>query len=238
MLIKKKGTCLEFKIKKFSLKTFLNNKSLWDKMSVGEIKKLVYPEEFESYLRLKEAFKNRKFCKEEVTLFYPGCGADVETVLLMLDAILDWEGCRKVSLIYADTVDVAPGFICSTIDRITARKNKVDYISDDSAQINFVMNGREITLTYFLSNVLERQPDFLKEGFDIYYERGFEIFRADEGWFAVYVLNQLKKGGLLVSDCGFCKQDLLREHGLSNFGPKELPQGIGFYKNFRIYRKK
>jgi len=206
-------------------------------LNLEEIKKYLYPEEFNSYLSLMKIFENNKYSKSNITLFYPGCGADVVNPLLFLDILLDWKNTRAITLIYADTSSIAPMFIGETVDKITGVKNVVKFISEDEAHISFTINNCRITLVYILADVLQKLPQILDKGFDIYFERAFEIFRADEAMFIRYVLEHVNKNGLLISDCGFCRQDMLKKYGFVDFGPKKLPSELGLYNTLKIYKK-
>lgn len=203
--------------------------------NIAGIKEQIYPEEFEAYLRLKKIFETEKFGKEHIVLFYPGCGADIINPLLFLDVLVDWRKVKTIGLIYMDVNDVAPCFISSMLNKIITSKNRLEYISDDKARIRFMFKNSRATLTYFLADVLKRPPQI---SFDIYFERAFEIFRAEEGWFIHYVLEHVNDGGLLISDCGFCRQDLFKKNGFVELGPEKLPSELGLYKQLKIYKKK
>ena len=207
-------------------------------LNIEEVKKNLYPEEFEAYLKLKKIFAGKKISRKHIVFFYPGSGADVLNPMLYLDALVDWKSAEAIDFIFVDIDGAAPTFICSMLEKLTGRKPKLKFLSDTKARVTFTFDNTRITLTYILADAVENLPKDARVNFDIYFERAFELFRANAGWFIEFVLGHVSKGGLLISDCGFCRQDLLKKYSFVGFGPKELPLELGFYKNLKIYKKK
>jgi len=195
-----------FKKPEFTLKDNLISDKL-DKSTISAFNKLK-----QSSISLK---------KDEITLFYPGCGNDIIRPLFLLYSLSDF---KKANIILSDNL-LSPSIIADTVSDLTGIKKFKQ--SADSHIFRF--KDKEIRIIYKEGDSLS-DKDLLN--FDIFFERAFQLFRKDSIEFIPKIINKLNKGGLFISDFVDFKNKDLKELKF----PKEISK-IGFYKNFGILRK-
>ena len=104
----------------------------------------------------------------------------------------------------------------------------------NSAVIKFRLNNTKVTMHYLGKDAFNGIPAEIRKGFDVYYERAFELFRADEGLYMQLVFEKLRHDGLVITDRGFNKP-VLDKNNLEKI--QNIPKEFGIYKNLTIYRK-
>jgi predicted GNAT superfamily acetyltransferase len=196
-------------------------------IDLNKLKKELCKDELDTLLKIKKIFKDKKLKKDEITLFYPGCGDDIINPLLLSDALLSYKTVNLV-LIDVELFNVMSYF----------RKNNIKFKSKRSKNkitVNIKTKTKTINLIHYAKDALSDWPAELQQGFDVYFERAFEICRRDDPFFVKRVLNNLNKDGLLISDCGFYDISVLKSNNLKQI---KVPSNFGFYDNFKIFKKK
>lgn len=195
-----------------------------------KLKQGSFKDEFNTYLRLKEIFKDKKLKKDKIIFFNPGAGGDIINPLLFIDALIE---CKNLEMIFMD-----PRFYYSFV--IEALKDVVENfkyklkLNGNTAQISFRLNRTKCSMVYVGKDAFERIPDEIKKGFDIYYERAFRLFRDDQNLYMSLIFEKMNKGGLVVTDWGFNKP-IIEKGGLKKI--ENIPKDFGIYKNLTIYKK-
>lgn len=195
-----------FKKPKFNI----NNKFIFenlDKYSVSAFHKLK-----QSNIYLK---------KEEISLFYPGCGCDILRPLLLLESFCEF---KKANIFFADFF-LSPQTFAENFSAIT-NLNKFKKTKNSH---KFKFKDKEFNFFYFECDVLLKQTF---PNFDIYFERAFQLFRKDSLDFIPNIVKNLNKGGFFVSDFVDFKKKSLKIIKI----PEEI-KNIGFYKNFAVLKK-
>ncbi len=152
--------------------------------------------------------------KPMVTLFYPGCGADILWPLVILDSIArdaDWR------VIAVDDSDCFDALICG-IQAIT--KNNV--FRRDKDKVGFSFNAKRITLEFQKADALSAPIPKC----DIFMERAFNIIHSKDPQFISRVASNASY--LLVTDMAFPSPDGFQRHVAI------LPDW-GFYKCPAVY---
>jgi hypothetical protein len=196
-------------------------------IDLNKLKKELGRDELDTFLKIKNIFKGKKLKKDEITLFYPGCGDDLVNPLLISDALLNY---KTINMILVDV---------ELFNMITYfRKNNIKFKSKRSKNkvtVNIKKKTKSINLIHYARNALDKWPAELQQGFDVYFERAFEICRRDDPFFVKRILNNLNKDGLIISDCGFYDLAVLKNN---DFKQIKVPSNFGFYDNLKIFRKK
>jgi hypothetical protein len=134
--------------------------------------------------------------KEELTLFYPGCGSDILFPLLYLDKL--FPGVRKIQLNFVDVSNFL-GLIKTILDDVGI--NFSESFVEGKDNINFYWKGKLINLTFVQDNVFDYIDKI--ELFDLYFERAFRIMKDDDPDFEQKVVTKLSSDGMIISDSGF-----------------------------------
>jgi hypothetical protein len=134
--------------------------------------------------------------KEELSLFYPGCGSDILFPLLYLDKL--FPGVRKIQLHFVDVSNFL-GIIKTILDDVGVSFS--ESFVDGRDTINFYWKGKLINLTFVQDNVFDYIDKI--EPFDLYFERAFRIMKDDDPMFEQKVVTKLSSGGIVISDSGF-----------------------------------
>lgn len=196
-------------------------------LNLNKLKKVLGKDEQESFLKIKKIFKNKRLKKDEITFFYPGCGDDIVNPLLLSDVLLRF---KTINLVL---VDVELFDIISILENQNIRfKSKK---SKNRITVNFKQKNKQVNIIHYAKNALDEWPAELQNGFDVYFERAFEICRRDDPFFITRILNNINKNGLLVSDCGFCDKTIIEKN---SFREIKVPANFGFYNNLKVFLKK
>ena len=196
-------------------------------INLNKLKKELGKDELDSFLKIKKIFKNKKLKKPEITFFYPGCGDDIINPLLLSDALL---GYKTINFVL---VDIELFDIINVLKHLDIKFKEKK--SKNKITISLKQKNKKINIIHCAKNVLDKWPAELQEGFDVYFERAFEVCRRDDPFFVKRVFDNMNKDGLLVSDCGFYNTTIIKKN---NFKQVKVPTSFGFYNNLRIFVKK
>ena len=182
-----------------------------------------------SFIEIKEILKNQKLKRDKITFFYPGCGDDLINPLIFSGALLS---CNKIDFVLLDVemFDIIKALSSINLNaKLNVKKSK------DKIKASFKLGNKEINIIHYSMNALGNWPIELGNGFDVYFERAFDVCRRDDPFFVKRVLNAINKEGFLISDCGFYDEEHIKKN---NFREIKVPASFGFYNNLRIYAKK
>lgn len=199
------------------------------KLEHDKIKDMLH-DEYDGYLKLKKKFSGKPFGKKSLHVYYPGCGTDIVSILLLHDVWL--KDADEVHIVLTDFRDFFDGIIFQlqkyTTDSIIKKKKiKGKYYA--TAKFKECL----FHLHYYVHDAMHFLPPELKNNIDIYYERSFEIFRSNDAIGFHRIHANVKKNGLMMSDYGF------------SFGSYEknfkklsgIPSKYGHYKNFQVWQR-
>jgi hypothetical protein len=196
-----------------------------------DLVKKVLRENYDSYIKIKDLFKDKLIKKEKVTFYYPGCGWNILHLLLIYDALVSRKNkeAHFVLVDMRDTHSAISNEIAMHLKgaRIVEKVVKGKYI----AKIYF--KDRVFKITAYIKSALSFTPPEIKSKIDVYYERAFELFRTNDDFFLPRICSLTKKGGLMITDHSF------------RFGKfkdrfkklEEMPKGLGLYPNFQVWQK-
>lgn len=200
------------------------------KLNHEKLRARSFKDEFNTYLKLKEIFKDQKLKKDRIVLFNPGAGGDVINPLLFVDALTE---CRQLDMFFVDDRFYYQ-FILQGLEEVIDDFKYDISVSAGKAVIKFRLNKTKVNLVYLGEDVFKNLPKDIENGFDVYFERAFRLFREDQIRQMSYIFGRLRKGGFVISDWGFNK-NITEKHSLAKMG--NLPRNFGIYKNLTIYRK-
>ena len=165
-----------------------------------------------------------------VHLYYPGCGQDLVWPLLMLYKIAQhstsWTlTCQDPQYSFGALVATCQTLTGQHVTPLFSQKKE----GMDGARFSY--KDKTITIFYFSTDALQDIPKTLNQGYDIYFERGFDICRKDDPGFLDEALKTLRRDGVAITDHAF----------------RQVPYGLqqvnhrctdwGFYKEPRVYLK-
>jgi hypothetical protein len=190
--------------------------------------------EYEGYLKLKKWFSNKQINQKKLKIYYPGCGRDFATLLLIYDALVSKEN-TEVEFIFLDMRDFYDGILYE-LQKYTLGKGPwiVQHISKDKYKATAYFKNKTFSIIYYVKYISSSLPSELKAGFDIYYERAFEMFRSKNMMFMYPIYKNIHSLGLILSDYGF---DIGSQKNKFKKLPKVTKQ-FGLYNNFQIWQKK
>ena len=169
----------------------------------------------------KEDYQNLKllnpiripFEKKELTLLYPGCGADILFPLIYLERL--FPKVTQADLIFVDREDNL-GIIKTILDEIG-----ICFEENNFNRISFYWKRKLIHLRFITNNIKTYLPH--SKPIDLYFERAFRIMREKISGYENRIINLLSPGGILISNAGFESADLIK---------------IGVPLELRVYREK
>jgi hypothetical protein len=219
-------------IRKEKTDLFLKLKHILDspelKIEDKALADFLHPEELEA----KEHIVEGLIDKEELTLFYPGCGVDIVQPLIYASKIVP--SAKKLGFILAD-LNVSADDVISLMVQLTGNRNyRKKMIDKNTERVIFRFKDKKISFTCKTGDVLTDMPSEIVNGYDVYFERAFEICREDKPSFLKRAIHHLNQDGIIITDAGLDK-------GLTD-NLKKLPvsskaKALGFYKNLEMYRK-
>jgi len=181
--------------------------------------------------KLPDALKPFQMSQKEVTMYYPGCGQDMIWPIIAMQGVAP--DALKWTIIGQDITDTI-GALISTTQAITGQ-TAFSMIkkggTGDIVGARFRFKGKTIDIFSSNSDALSCLPGIVANGYDIYFERGFELMRSQRPGFLDEALGHLRSGGLAITDAGF--PETTRHVSKS----KTEMQGWGFYKNPAVYVK-
>jgi hypothetical protein len=136
--------------------------------------------------------------QDKLTLFYPGCGADILFPLKYIEKLFDL---KEASLIFND-LDSNLGLIKTILDDINI------HFSQNGNKIKFYWKNILVNLEFVQGNIFKLLPNL--PDFDIYFERAFRIMKMYHLGYEDLVYQKLNKNGILISDSGFSNLALKR----------------------------
>jgi len=185
---------------------------------------------YDSYLKIKSWFDKKQLRQKEINMFHPGSGNDIVSPLLIYDAIVSSN--KVLNMVCIDTRDFSDGIILHlkkyTKDPII---KKVERKGKQIVQVAY--KDKQFNIIFYTAPFGYIFPSELVENIDIYYERGFEMFRSND-YMAMYkVYANIKKLGLMITDHSF----YFGSHANKFKRIKGLPKQFGFYENFQIWQR-
>ncbi|MEK6969365.1 MAG: hypothetical protein AABW48_02975 [Nanoarchaeota archaeon] len=127
---------------------------------------------------------------ETLTLFYPGCGADILFPLKYVEQL--FPNITEINFIFND-LDDNLNLIKTVLDEVG-----ISFAEEDH-KINFYWKDMLINLDFQSGNVFEMElPQF-----DIYFEKAFRIMKGYHPEYENKIFTKLNLGGILISDSGF-----------------------------------
>ena len=189
-----------------------------------------FKDEYETYLKLKEEFKDKKLKKDKIVFFNPGAGGDIINPLLFIDALLE---CKELELIFMDPRFYYQ-FVLEELKEVIENFKYSIKLDNNTAIIKFKLNSTKVNLIYSGKDAFEKIPDEIRNGFDVYYERAFDLFRDTENLYMSIVFEKMNQGGIAITDYGFNKP-ITEKNNLQKI--ENIPKNFGIYKNLTIYKK-
>ena len=200
------------------------------KLNPERLKEGSFKDEYSTYLKLKEQFNGNKLKKDKVVFFNPGAGGDIINPILFIDALIE---CKELELIFFDPRFYYQFVIEGLKEIIDNFKYKIK-LNENKAIINFKYNGTKVNMIYSGTDAFEKIPSEIKQGFDVYYERAFRLFRDDQNLYMALVFEKMNSKGLVITDWGFNKP-VLEKGGLEKI--QGILKDFGIYKYLTIYKK-
>ncbi|MFT4304221.1 MAG: hypothetical protein ACMXYG_06665 [Candidatus Woesearchaeota archaeon] len=185
--------------------------------------------EYDTYIKLKEWFKGKKINKKKLLIYYPGCGSDISSLLLVLDAISD---SKEIEVVFVDIRDFYDG-ILNQLHTYAPGVWIVNHVLNEKYSATAYYKDLTIKINYYISDAESFFPPDCKKNIDIYYERAFEIFRSDNSMINYPIFKNIKPLGFLISDYGFN----FKTQKKSFKKLKKIPKVFGLYNNFQIWQK-
>ncbi len=206
------GEIISYQEKKIIAKG-LNPKN---KINLTKLKTYFFKEDYKN-LKLLNSIKI-PFQKEELTLLYPGCGADIFFPLVYLEKL--FPKVNRANFTFVDLEDNL-GIIKTILDEVG-----INFEEKDN-QIKFYWKRKVIHLQFLTQNI----EDYLNQPkpIDLYFERAFRIMREQIPEYETKIINLLLPDGILISDAGF--ED-------ANLSKIEVPQELSAYREMIMGIKK
>ena len=157
----------------------------------NKLKEYFFEDDFEALSHLNN-FKI-PFNQEDLTLLYPGSGADIFLPLIYLQKL--FPQIKGANLTFVD-LDDNLGIIKTILDQVG-----ISFSQEEKNKISFYWENKLINLTFITKKIehfWEEQPSF-----DIYFERAFRLMRDHLHNYEEKVYQKLNQNGILISDSGF-----------------------------------
>lgn len=170
--------------------------------------------------------------KKDVEVFYPGCGLDLVQPLVYASKMM--RNARSITFILADK-DITAGDVVSLMLQLTGNHNyRLGKIDERTESASFQFKDKQMRFICKRGDVLSHLPREISKGYDVYFERAFEIFRNEQPAFIYDALHLLRRGGIVITDAGLNKA-LTRD--MEQIAVLPEAKALGFYKNLSMYRK-
>lgn len=163
----------------------------------GKIRSFFFQEEWEKLPLLKQL---PQFPDQEISLLYPGSGADIFWPLYYLEHL--FPKLEKAQLLFIDVHDVSD-LIKTILDDVS-----ISFEEKEHRIITFYWKNILITLAFQESNIFELMPSL--PAFNLYFEKAFRIMKEGQSDYEEKIMDKLLPGGLIISDSGFEKGQLQR----------------------------
>ena len=136
--------------------------------------------------------------KTEISLLYPGCGADVLFPLLYLEKL--FPNVKTANLTFVDE-EYNLGLIKTVLDDIG-----ISFAENNKNNLTFYWKNTLINFNFIKSKIEHHLPN--QKPIDIYFEKAFRIMRDNIPNYENYIIEKIKPNGILISDSGFQQQNL------------------------------
>ncbi|OYT32656.1 hypothetical protein DRJ22_03835 [Candidatus Woesearchaeota archaeon] len=201
-----------------NLKSFFKKKKEFE---IKNLKEFLFDEAVQSFDGLKKT--NIKLKIKKPVLFYPGSAWDALLPVIVLKTLFEYF--YEATIIFADTT-LPVNTVLGYFKQLTG----TDKIYTKGNMARIVYENCIINCLFLEEDVVARFPEI--EKYDVYLERGFQMFREKNPLFLEKSIELLKKGGLFITDYGNLKRKDLKELEI----PKSAIQ-LGLYKGFKVYEK-
>lgn len=165
----------------------------------GKIRPFFFQEEWEKLPLLKQL---PQFPEKEISLLYPGSGADIFWPLYYLEHL--FPQLEKAHLLFIDLYDVSD-MIKTVLDDVGISFEEKEQ-KEPGRMITFYWKEILVTITFQEGNIFELMSSL--PAFNIYFEKAFRIMKEGQGDYEEKIMWKLLPGGLIVSDSGFEKVQL------------------------------
>lgn len=157
----------------------------------NKVKTYFFCEDYQNLSLLDLKFNRAVKPTENLTLFYPGCGADILFPLKYVEKL--FPNLTEINFIFND-LDANLSMIKTVLDEVG-----ISFAEEENKKINFYWNDALVNLQFVQGNVFETElPNF-----DIYFEKAFRIMKSYHPEYESKVFTKLNLGGILISDSGF-----------------------------------
>lgn len=183
--------------------------------------KINYKHYSDSEIKALESLKESDLYieQDQVTIVYPGSSHDTKLPLILLEGLTKF---KRAKIIMMD-LSISPREVSNHLHILTGSKGFV--VKDNKAKFNW--KDKQIEIETHNLDLRYGFPEL--QEYQIYIERGFQLFRDGIPDFLHRITKNLKENGLLITDYG----DGIYEEQKVNPDIKKL----GFYKNLKIYKK-
>ena len=199
-------------------------------LNLEKLKGNSFEDELNTCLKLKEIFKDKKLKKDRVVFLNLGAGGDIINPVLFADALIE---AKEIVFLFYDPRFYYQFIIGELEDIIDNFKYKLK-LNKNTATIKFKLNNTKMSIVYSGRNAFDGMPPEIKQGFDVYYERAFRLFRDDQNTFMYLLFQRMNKNGLVVTDWGF-ENIITEKTNLQKING--IPKDFGIYHNLTIYKK-
>ncbi len=175
----------------------LNQKN---KINLTKLKSYFFKEDYQN-LKLLNAIRI-PFEKKELTLLYPGCGADILFPLIYLERL--FPKVIQANFMFVDQENNL-GIIKTILDEIGISFEENNLTEN---VIQFYWKRKLIYLNFITQNI----EDYLNQAkpIDLYFERAFRIMRERIPDYESRIISLLSLNGMLISDSGFGSANLIK----------------------------
>jgi hypothetical protein len=155
----------------------------------NKVRELIFDEDYQN-LPLLETLPT--FPHTNITLLYPGCGADILFPLIYLEKL--FPNVKEAEFLFNDVHDNY-GLIKTILDDVGIP------FSETKNRLLFYWREIHISLKFVEGSIfflIDTAPEF-----DVYFEKVFRIMKDEFPEYERKVFNKLKQNGVLISDSGF-----------------------------------
>ncbi len=167
-----------------------------NKIDEDKLKSYIFKEDYENLSLLNNI--NIPLNQEEISLLYPGCGADIIFPLIYLEKL--FPQIKTANLTFVDSEN-AFGMIKTILDNIG-----ISFEEKENKYLEFYWKSKLICLNFILNKIELHIPK--QQPVDIYFEKAFRIMRDNIPNYENNIFKIIKQNGILISDSGFQQQNL------------------------------
>ncbi|MEK6845989.1 MAG: hypothetical protein AABY26_04470 [Nanoarchaeota archaeon] len=160
-------------------------------INITKLKEYFFEEDYQK-LRLLKEIPKIDLPHENLTLLYPGCGADIFYPLLYLQEL--FPNVKEANFIFVDEEN-ALGIIKTLLDEVGVN------FAEDKESIHFYW-GKKLIHLQFLDQKIQEAFSHLPS-YQIYFEKAFRVMREQIPDYEEHIFKRLASPGVLISDSGF-----------------------------------